>query len=263
MSHRRRMELALNTMSNTVNCLTKQIEQKDAEIARLREQLARGSFSAEEAPTKTTKAKKVKKEKDPNALKKPSTAWMMWKNAEFAPAFKISNPGESIAKASGLAWKALSAEEKEPWEAKYRAAKAEYDAATGKSTAVKKVVTISEEEPSIYDQIENETENGVIESAEDSDNESSSSAQPDPELPIVSSHEETKEERRAKKKAEKKEAKAAAKRAEKLAKKEAKKEAKKAEKAAKAATETIIEEAIVEEIVADSDDSDKNDSDSD
>lgn len=227
------MELALNALSNQLNQLNKQIELKDAEIARLREQLARGSFSAEEAPTKATKAKKAKKEKDPNAPKKPSTAWLMWKNEVFAPEYKVSNPGaagKDVAKASGVAWKELSAEEKEPWEAKYREAKKEYDLATGKTTTPKKVVTISEDEPSILEQVLETTE---VESAADSDEDSDAEEEPViPDSPKV----ETKEERKKKEKAEKEAEKAAkaerkAARAKKRAEREAKKTKKEAQKA--------------------------------
>lgn len=240
------MEIALNTMSNTVNLLTKQIELKDAEIARLREQLARGSFSAEEAPTKATKAKKAKKEKDPNAPKKPSTAWLMWKNEVFAQEYKVSNPGaagKDVAKASGLAWKALSAEEKEPWEAKYREAKKEYDIATGKTTTPKKVVTISEDEPSILEQVLETTE---VESAADSDEESEAEEEPATQ---DSSKAETKEERKKREKAEKEAEKAAkAERKAVRAKKRAEKEAKKAQKEGKAKHSTSDNEQSGSEV---------------
>ena len=224
------MELSSKECKTLFDSFIKQIEQKDAEIARLREQLARGSFSAEEAPTKATKAKKAKKEKDPNAPKKPSTAWLMWKNEVFAPEYKVSNPGaagKDVAKASGIRWKELSAEEKEPWEAKYREAKKEYDLATGKTTAPKKVVTISEDEPSILEQVLETTE---VESAADSDEESEAEEEPViPDSPKV----ETKEERKKREKTEKEAAKAERKAA--RAKKRAEREAKKAEKEAQKA----------------------------
>jgi len=90
----------------------------------------------EEAHVKATKLKKSGKSKDPHAPKKPSTAWMMWKNEVFGDAFKLSNPGESLAKASGLAWKALSDEEKAPWQTRYREAKAKWDKETRTVTIV-------------------------------------------------------------------------------------------------------------------------------
>jgi hypothetical protein len=147
------METTSNTLSNTINCLIKQLELKDAEMSRLREEMEdlRSQLTRERAENSPTKviSKKAKK-KEPNAPKKPSSAWLTWKNEAFAPEYKASNPeaaGKDVAKASGIAWKELSAEEKEPWEARYREAKKEYDIATGKTTPPKKVVTISDDEP--------------------------------------------------------------------------------------------------------------------
>ena len=116
------------------------------EMEDLRSQLTRER--AENSPTKVISKKLMKK--DPIAPKMPSTAWLTWKNEVFAPEYKASNPeaaGKDVAKASGIAWRELSAEEKEPWEARYREAKKEYDLATGKTTTPKKVGTISDDEP--------------------------------------------------------------------------------------------------------------------
>ena len=86
----------------------------------------------DEANVKATKLKKL----CPNVPKKPATAWMMWKNEVFGPAFKLSNPGEPLAGASGIAWKALSDEEKAPWRIRYIEAKANLAKATRTVTIV-------------------------------------------------------------------------------------------------------------------------------
>ena len=249
------MELALanTTVSNltiTLLNLSKQMELKDAEIARLREQLARGSFAVDEAPVTATKAKKSgkpTKPKDPNAPKKPATAWMMWKNEVFGPAFKISNPGESIAKASGIAWKALSDEEQAPWQSKYDEAKANWVKATRTVTFVSDEAESSEQsdEVSAINPIENDI-------ASDSDEESDSeSVGIEPEMEAdeeaEKADEEAKKAEKVAKKAAKKATKKDAKKAEKDAKKAAKKATKKAEKDAihdsQELKETVLEES--------------------
>jgi len=222
------MEFALNTMSNTVNCLTKQIELKDAEIARLREQLARGSFAVEEAlvtAVKSKKSGKPTKSKDPNAPKKPATAWMMWKNEVFGPAFKLSNPGESIAKASGLAWKALSDEEKLPWQTKYVEAKTKYDKEPRTVTFVSDESELSEQsdEVSAINIIDNDI---ASESGEEYDCESDNTKQVDDAVVVKVSKADKKAEKEAKKTADKEAKKAAKKEKKKQEKKEAKKAAK-------------------------------------
>ena len=72
----------------------------------------------------------------------------MWQNEHFRAQYKAEHPDEpakAVATAAGPVWKAMSAEEKEPWQAKYKAAQAEYHAATGKSDSPKAVVAVSSE----------------------------------------------------------------------------------------------------------------------
>tara|TARA_B100001094_G_C18145745_1_gene780557 strand:+ start:86 stop:466 length:381 start_codon:yes stop_codon:yes gene_type:complete len=65
----------------------------------------------------TTKLHKIKKMKDPNAPKKPKTAFMMFCN-EYRPIFQKENPEVKmggISKLLGQKWKSLSEEEKEKY----------------------------------------------------------------------------------------------------------------------------------------------------
>lgn len=86
------------------------------------------------SPTKKQKGEKKKKEKkvvDPNAPKKPQTAFFVF-IAEFRVQLKeegsTMKPAE-VAKVAGEKWKALTAEEKEPYNAKATADKERYAAA--------------------------------------------------------------------------------------------------------------------------------------
>ena len=144
--------------------LTNQVGKLQEEVVDLRSQLARqpnekiietstGSISATSEPKKS---KKAKKEKPEGYIKKPATAFLMWQNESFRAKFKEEHPEEppkAVASAAGPVWKAMSEEEKAPWVEKYKIAKAEYDLATGKITETKKVVTVSDDEPSIIDKV--------------------------------------------------------------------------------------------------------------
>ena len=75
--------------------------------------------------------KKKKKAKDPNAPKRPLSSYMIFAG-ETRASVVAENPGFSIGevgKALGAKWKAFSAEEKAPFEAKARDAKAKYEEA--------------------------------------------------------------------------------------------------------------------------------------
>lgn len=70
-----------------------------------------------------------KKKKDPNAPKKPPSAFFIF-NSEHREKIKADNPGISItdiAKKSGEMWKKMSTTEKTPYEAKYAKLKEKYE----------------------------------------------------------------------------------------------------------------------------------------
>ena len=89
---------------------------------------AKKAKTAQTAKKKTTK-KKTKK--DPNAPKRPLSSYMIFAG-EARASVVAENPGFSIGevgKALGAKWKAFSAEEKAPFEAKARDAKEKYEEA--------------------------------------------------------------------------------------------------------------------------------------
>ena len=80
---------------------------------------------------KASKKKTTKKKKDPNAPKRPLSSYMIFAG-ETRASIVAENPGASIGevgKALGAKWKAFSAEEKAPFEAKARDAKVKYEEA--------------------------------------------------------------------------------------------------------------------------------------
>ena len=95
-----------------------------------------GDGSDDEAPAakKARKAKKApakKAKKDPNAPKRPLSSYMIFAG-EARASVVAENPGASIGevgKALGARWKAFSAEEKAPFEAKAKEAKEKYQEA--------------------------------------------------------------------------------------------------------------------------------------
>lgn len=89
---------------------------------------AKKAKTAQTAKKKTTK-KKTKK--DPNAPKRPLSSYMIFAG-EARASVVAENPGFSVGevgKALGAKWKAFSAEEKAPFEAKARDAKEKYEEA--------------------------------------------------------------------------------------------------------------------------------------
>ncbi|EFP78745.1 Non-histone chromosomal protein 6 [Puccinia graminis f. sp. tritici] len=82
------------------------------------------------------KTKRVKKEKDPNAPKRPLSAYMYF-SQDWRERIKTENPDVSfgeIGRLLGLKWKGLSEEEKKPYEdmasrdkKRHEAEKAEYE----------------------------------------------------------------------------------------------------------------------------------------
>ena len=91
--------------------------------------------SDDDAPTakkakkaKTAPSSKKKAKKDPNAPKRPLSSYMIFAG-EARASVVAENPGASIGevgKALGARWKAFSAEEKAPFEAKAKEAKEKY-----------------------------------------------------------------------------------------------------------------------------------------
>jgi hypothetical protein len=140
--------------------LTNQVGKLQEEVVDLRSQLARAPAKMVKDTTSATsepkKAKKAKKEKPEGYIKKPATAFLMWQNESFRAKFKEEHPEEppkAVASAAGPVWKAMSEEEKAPWTEKYKIAQAAYHKASGKITETKKVVTVSDDEPSIIDKV--------------------------------------------------------------------------------------------------------------
>jgi len=82
------------------------------------------------------KTKRVKKDKDPNAPKRPLSAYMYF-SQDWRERIKIENPDVSfgeIGRLLGLKWKSLCEEEKKPYEdmasrdkKRHEAEKAEYE----------------------------------------------------------------------------------------------------------------------------------------
>ncbi|XP_024364949.1 non-histone chromosomal protein 6 [Physcomitrium patens] len=79
---------------------------------------------------KGRKAKSAKKAKDPNAPKRPATAFFIFLN-EFREVFKKENPNvkgvAAVGKAGGEKWKSMSEAEKQPYMQKAVQKKSEYD----------------------------------------------------------------------------------------------------------------------------------------
>ena len=74
-------------------------------------------------------AKKTQSKKDPNAPKAPMNAYLLFAEAHRAKV-RATMPGATaaeVAKRLAEQWRQMSAEEKEPYERKYRAAKKQYE----------------------------------------------------------------------------------------------------------------------------------------
>ncbi|GAA5979303.1 hypothetical protein JCM11641_001988 [Rhodosporidiobolus odoratus] len=82
-----------------------------------------------ESKPRATKASGGKAKKDPNAPKRPLSAYMIFTQDE-RPKLKEEQPdvkfGE-VGKILGARWKELDADEKKPWEEKAKVAKAKYE----------------------------------------------------------------------------------------------------------------------------------------
>ncbi|CAL2038055.1 unnamed protein product [Caenorhabditis brenneri] len=72
--------------------------------------------------------KKGKKDKDPNAPKRATSAYLLWLNANRASLKEEGDSVADVAKKGGQKWKAMSADDKKEWEAKYEKEKVRYEA---------------------------------------------------------------------------------------------------------------------------------------
>ncbi|KAK3083995.1 hypothetical protein FSP39_006426 [Pinctada imbricata] len=97
---------------------------------------------------KKEKKKKKKEKKDPNAPKRPQTAYFLWFNSHREE-IKTENPGLSItelSKKAGEMWRDLGDEDKKQWNEKAAEAKVEYEKAMEEYLANKKESDSEDEE---------------------------------------------------------------------------------------------------------------------
>jgi len=124
--------------------LTNQVGKLQTEVIELRHGATHNSVYTATSATGDTKKpimeKKLKKVKPEGHVKKHPNAFLMWQNEHFRAQYKTDHPGEpakAIATAAGPVWKAMTDQEKEPWQTKYKAAQAVYHVAVGKSDSPK------------------------------------------------------------------------------------------------------------------------------
>ncbi|BFZ58768.1 hypothetical protein PYCC9005_005833 [Savitreella phatthalungensis] len=92
------------------------------------------------APVAAAPARGGKKEKDPNAPKRPLSSYMLF-TQDHREVVKAENPDiafGAIGKALGDKWKSMSDAEKKPYEDKAKKAKADYETAKAKYEKSKK-----------------------------------------------------------------------------------------------------------------------------
>lgn len=94
--------------------LTKKVADLETRLAAVEARLAAMTTAAPSAPVPAAgKAKKEKKAKDPDAPKRPASAYILFSNAKRAEVVK-ANPGAKlpeVAKILGGMWKALTPEQ--------------------------------------------------------------------------------------------------------------------------------------------------------
>lgn len=90
------------------------------------------SAPSEPKAKKSRTEKRGKKEKDPNAPKRPPTAFFIFMD-DFRKSYKEANPDskgvKEVAKEGGEKWKSMTDEEKKPYQDKATELKAEYEKA--------------------------------------------------------------------------------------------------------------------------------------
>jgi len=82
---------------------------------------------------KSAGLKKTKAKKDPNAPKRPLSAYFIWLQ-DFRAQMRVENPDlvksvRDFGQAAGVAWKEVSEKDREPYQEKHLALKANYEAA--------------------------------------------------------------------------------------------------------------------------------------
>ena len=125
--------MALSTQS-VIASLMEKFSNDDGEIVGLtQDELVRAFQQVDTKPS--GKMRKTKKAKDPNAPKRASTAYMLWLNENRATIaedhcshLEGRDKTTGITKKAGELWKALSDEDKAPYQEKYVELKANYDA---------------------------------------------------------------------------------------------------------------------------------------
>ena len=125
--------MALSTQS-VITSLMEKFSNDDGEIVGLtQDELVRAFQQVDTKPS--GKVRKTKKAKDPNAPKRASTAYMLWLNENRATIaedhcshLEGRDKTTGITKKAGELWKALSDEDKVPYQKKYVELKAKYDA---------------------------------------------------------------------------------------------------------------------------------------
>ncbi|XP_073147764.1 high mobility group B protein 7-like [Henckelia pumila] len=112
-----------------------------------------------------SKTKKEKKVKNPNAPKRPPTAFFVFME-EFRKTFKEANPDcksvALVAKEGGVKWKSMTDEDKKPFIDKAAELKAEYEKAVASNDAENE----QDEDDSTEKEVEEQTEKGVEEEIE-------------------------------------------------------------------------------------------------
>ncbi|CDP16974.1 unnamed protein product [Coffea canephora] len=104
----------------------------EAQVVEKAAELKKKPAEKRKAKAAEPKAKKGKKAKNPNALKRPPTAFFIFMD-DFRKSFKEANPDcksvSVVAKEGGEKWKSMTEEEKQPYVDRAAELKAEYERA--------------------------------------------------------------------------------------------------------------------------------------
>ncbi|KAL6187257.1 PREDICTED: high mobility group B protein 7-like [Fragaria vesca subsp. vesca] len=111
------------------NNLEAQVVEKPSQVTKKPPTAGKKKSTTSEPNAKRVKTDKVKKSKDPNAPKRPLTAFFLFM-ADFRKSYKEANPDskdvKKVAKEGGEKWKLLTDEEKKPYIDKADELKAEF-----------------------------------------------------------------------------------------------------------------------------------------